>query len=63
MRHIFHSEQWLPYPVELVFDFFANILFNIGLAICSSAGVQTVHNPSIWIVRGLAWLVTPATLA
>ena len=24
MRHTFHSEQWLPYPVELVFDFFAN---------------------------------------
>ncbi|WP_213807242.1 SRPBCC family protein [Granulicella sp. dw_53] len=24
MPHIFHSEQWLPYPVELVFAFFAN---------------------------------------
>jgi ligand-binding SRPBCC domain-containing protein len=24
MRHTFHSEQWLPYPVELVFPFFAN---------------------------------------
>jgi ligand-binding SRPBCC domain-containing protein len=24
MRHTHHSEQWLPYPVELVFAFFAN---------------------------------------
>ena len=24
MRHAYHSEQWLPYPVELVFAFFAN---------------------------------------
>ena len=24
MRHIFENEQWLPYPVEQVFAFFAN---------------------------------------
>lgn len=24
MRHTFEAEQWLPYPVEAVFDFFAN---------------------------------------
>jgi len=24
MRHTFQSEQWLPYPIELVFAFFAN---------------------------------------
>jgi ligand-binding SRPBCC domain-containing protein len=24
MRHTFHSEQWLPYPVDHVFAFFAN---------------------------------------
>jgi len=24
MRHSYESEQWLPYPVELVFAFFAN---------------------------------------
>jgi ligand-binding SRPBCC domain-containing protein len=24
MRHTFEAEQWLPYPVELVFTFFAN---------------------------------------
>ena len=24
MHHTYHSEQWLPYPVELVFAFFAN---------------------------------------
>lgn len=24
MRHIFHAEQWLAYPVEAVFAFFAN---------------------------------------
>ena len=24
MRHTHHAEQWLPYPIETVFDFFAN---------------------------------------
>jgi ligand-binding SRPBCC domain-containing protein len=24
MRHTYHSEQWLPYPVDQVFAFFAN---------------------------------------
>jgi ligand-binding SRPBCC domain-containing protein len=24
MHHTFHSEQWLPYPVDVVFTFFAN---------------------------------------
>ena len=24
MRHTYESEQWLPYPIELVFAFFAN---------------------------------------
>jgi ligand-binding SRPBCC domain-containing protein len=24
MRHIYHSEQWLPYPLDLVFAFFSN---------------------------------------
>jgi ligand-binding SRPBCC domain-containing protein len=24
MRHTFHSDQWLPYPVDVVFAFFAN---------------------------------------
>ena len=24
MRHFFQTEQWLPYPIELVFAFFAN---------------------------------------
>lgn len=24
MRHTFHSSQWVPFPVELVFAFFAN---------------------------------------
>lgn len=24
MRHFFHAEQWLPYPVEIVFAFFSD---------------------------------------
>jgi ligand-binding SRPBCC domain-containing protein len=24
MRHVYQAEQWLPFPVETVFDFFAN---------------------------------------
>lgn len=40
-----------------VFDFFANVIYNLGLGICAAAGVQTFHNPAVWIVRGLAWAV------
>lgn len=24
MRHVFQAEQWLPYPIQVVFDFFSN---------------------------------------
>jgi hypothetical protein len=49
----------LPLGIVLafVFDFFAEIIFNIGLAIAFEAGVHTPRNPAFWIVRGLAWTV------
>jgi len=49
----------LPLGIVLGFiiDFFANIIYNIGLAFCSAAGVQSYHNPSVWIVRAIAWAV------
>jgi hypothetical protein len=40
-----------------VLQFIANIIYNIGLSFCSSAGVQSYHNPAVWIARGLAWAV------
>jgi hypothetical protein len=40
-----------------VFYFMANIVFNIGLGICSELGVQSSRNPIFWIVRALAWTV------
>jgi MFS family permease len=48
----------LPLGVVLgfVFEFIANIIFTIGLAIVSGMGVQTSHNPAFWIVRGIAWM-------
>ena len=37
------------------FNFVANVIFQIGLTIASSAGMQTNHNPGFWIIRGVAW--------
>ncbi len=54
----------LALPLGMVLGFFisnlANVFYTIGLAICRGAGVQTVHNPAVWIVRGLAWMVLGA---
>ena len=54
----------LALPLGMVLGFFisnlANVFYTIGLAICRGAGVQTFHNPAVWIVRGLAWMVLGA---
>lgn len=49
----------LPLGIVLsfVFDFFAGIIFNIGVAMASEAGAQTFRNPALWVVRGIAWTV------
>lgn len=51
----------LALPLGLVlgfiFEFVADILYNIGLSVCAQAGVQSYHNPAVWIARGLAWAV------
>jgi len=49
----------LPLGIALGFFFnmVANLLYGIGLGILSAAGVQSYHNPAVWIVRGLAWAV------
>ncbi len=48
----------LPLGVALGFFFnvIANIIYQIGLGICGAAGVQSYHNPAVWIARGLAWV-------
>ncbi|MEO6923147.1 MAG: FHA domain-containing protein [Bryocella sp.] len=40
-----------------VFDLIANGVYGIGLAFCHAAGAQTFHNPAVWVVRGIAWMV------
>jgi hypothetical protein len=54
----------LALPLGTVFGFIfsglANIFYTIGLAICRGAGVQTYHNPAVWIARGLAWMLLGA---
>ncbi|WP_263382371.1 FHA domain-containing protein [Granulicella arctica] len=39
-----------------IFDFIANLIYNIGLGILGAAGVQSFHNPAVWLVRGIAWM-------
>jgi Inner membrane component of T3SS, cytoplasmic domain len=47
----------LPLGIVLgfVFDFAANVIYNIGLAFCGAAGIQSFHNPAVWIARAIAW--------
>jgi hypothetical protein len=49
----------LPLGIALGFILsgLANVFYNIGLGICAAAGVQSFHNPAVWIARGLAWAV------
>ena len=39
-----------------VFEFAANILFNIALAFAYSLGVESEANPGFWVARGLGWM-------
>lgn len=39
------------------FDFGANAFYRIGLSVLFQFGVRSNHNPSVWVVRGLAWMV------
>jgi FtsH-binding integral membrane protein len=52
----------LPLGIVLGFLFMgvANIAYAIALGICSAAGIQSVHNPAVWIARGIAWMVLGA---
>jgi len=40
-----------------ILDIFANLFFNIVLALVFELGVRTSRNPAFWIARGLAWMV------
>jgi len=40
-----------------VFDRIANLIYAIGLGILYEMGVRTPNNPSVWVVRGFAWMV------
>ncbi len=40
-----------------LFYFMANIVFNIGVAICAELGVQSNRSPAFWIARAAAWAV------
>ncbi|HEY2352022.1 MAG TPA: FHA domain-containing protein [Candidatus Acidoferrum sp.] len=52
----------LPLGIVLAwaFDAGAEIIFRLGINIIASAGVVSWHNPSFWVVRGLAWVVIGA---
>jgi len=41
----------------VIFEFIANIIYSIGISICVEMGAQTNHNPSLWVARGIAWMV------
>lgn len=43
--------------LSVIFDFFAEIVFNIAVAMIVEAGVHSTRNPAFWIARGVAWTV------
>jgi hypothetical protein len=47
----------LGFVLGFVFDFVANRVYQIGLYICYEMGVRTSANPTVWIARGVAWMV------
>jgi hypothetical protein len=47
----------LGFALGFVFDFVANRVYAIGLAICYELGVRTPANPTVWVARGIAWMV------
>jgi type III secretion system (T3SS) inner membrane Yop/YscD-like protein len=49
----------LPLGVALAFafDVGAEVIFGMGIQIITAAGVHSTHNPALWVVRGIAWLV------
>lgn len=40
-----------------IFDVVANVIYNINLHVVAEMGVQSYHNPAVWIARGIAWMV------
>ena len=49
----------LPLGILLgfIFDMMAETIYAIGMRFAYEAGVQSIRNPALWIVRGLAWTV------
>ena len=49
----------LPLGILLgfIFDMMAETIYAIGMRLAYEAGAQSIRNPALWIVRGLAWTV------
>ena len=43
--------------LAFAFDVGAEVIFGIGIQIITAAGVHSSHNPALWVVRGIAWMV------
>jgi hypothetical protein len=49
----------LPLGILLgfIFDMMAETIYGLGMRLSFEAGAQTMRNPALWIVRGVAWTV------
>jgi hypothetical protein len=43
-----------------IFDMMAEMIYSTGMRFAYEAGAQTMNNPALWIVRGVAWTVLGA---
>jgi hypothetical protein len=42
---------------SIAFEIAGGLIYEIGKSICSSLGVQSFHNPAVWVARGVGWMV------
>jgi hypothetical protein len=58
-KALFRGALSLPLGLVLgfLFDRVANLIYAIGISIIAEMGVQSARNPSVWIVRGFAWMI------
>jgi hypothetical protein len=51
----------LGFPLGIVFgfvvDFIANVVYNLALGIAANLGAHDFHNPTVWVARGVGWVV------
>ena len=57
-KALLHGAIALPLGIVFgfIFDMIANFVYTVGIRISIESGAQSVHNPALWIARGIGWM-------